>query len=138
MDNYLTIGKAAGLFNLNPRTLRFYEQIGLLRPSCRSESGYRLYSVQDIEKLKFIIRAKEFGLTLEEIQSVLSLTEEGLCRSVKRRVGELLARKIGEIDSRIRELQVLQEEFTEFKSLLEEKSECPTKTGPSCSCLERN
>lgn len=131
----MTIGKAALLLNVNPRTLRFYDQIGLVRPSCRSEGGYRLYSPEDIERFKFIIRAKELGLTLEEIRSILSLTGEGLCLSVKNRVRKLLALKINEIDSRIRELQVLKEELSSFNNYLDKK-QIADKKSSTCSCLE--
>lgn len=131
----MTIGKAARLLNVNPRTLRFYDQIGLVHPSCRSEGGYRLYSPEDIERFKFIIRAKEIGLTLEEIRSILSLTGEGLCLSVKHRVRELLALKINEIDSRIRELQVLKDEFSSYNNYLDKK-QIADKKSSTCSCLE--
>lgn len=131
----MTIGKAALLLNVNPRTLRFYDQIGLVHPSCRSEGGYRLYSPEDIERFKFIIRAKELGLTLEEIRSILSLTGEGLCLSVKNRVRKLLALKINEIDSRIRELQVLKEELSSFNNYLDKK-QIADKKSSTCSCLE--
>lgn len=135
MTDYMTVGKVSELLDLNPRTLRFYDKIGLVRPSSRSEGGYRLYSAQDLERFKFIIRAKEMGLTLDEMKSVLSLTDEGLCLSVKRRVGELLVRKIDEIENRLRELQILKEELSNFKKYLDEKDSLE-KPGPGCSCLE--
>lgn len=135
MDNYLTIGKTAGLVNVNPRTLRFYDQLGLLHPSCRSESGYRLYAPRDIERLKFIIRAKEIGLALEEVKTILSLTEEGLCRSAKHRVGDLLAQKMDEIDNRIKELRELKEELLRAAVVLDCGSESPPESGSPCDCL---
>ena len=134
MSNYLTIGKASKLLNVNPRTLRFYEKIGLIRPTSRSENGYRLYSHQDVESLMFVSRAKKFGLTLNEIGSVLSLKEEGLCYSVKNQVSELLSRKISEIDNNIREMEQLRKEFTEFRVYLQEK-ESPLTIPAECSCL---
>ena len=135
MNDYLTIGKVSELVNVNPRTLRYYDNIGLLSPSYRSESGYRLYSPQDIEKYNFICRAKELGLNLDEIKSILSLTEKGMCLSVKRRVGELLDLKMGEIDNRIKELKLLKEEFLKFRSILG-KNEIHPKLNSMCSCLE--
>ena len=135
MGNYFTIGKASKLLNVNPRTLRFYEQIGLVRPTCRGANGYRLYSPQDIERLMFVGRAKKFGLTLNEIGSVLSLKEEGLCYSVKKQISELLSCKISEIDKNIRELEQLKDEFTEYKIYLQEKK--PLQTIPAeCNCLD--
>ena len=135
MSNYLTIGKTSKLLRVNPRTLRFYEQIGLVRPTSRSENGYRLYSPQDIERLMFVRRAKKMGLALNEIGSVLSLTDEGLCNSVKTQVGDLLTRKISEVDNNIREMEQLKKEFTEFRIYLQEK-ELPLTIPGTCSCLE--
>lgn len=135
MSNYLTIGKVSESLKVNPRTLRFYDQIGLVQPACRSENGYRLYSPQDVERLMFIIRAKKLGLTLDEIRSVLSLTEEGLCYSVKNQVGELLSRKISEIDNNIREMEQLKKQFAEFRTYLEKKENTQAITS-TCNCLE--
>lgn len=135
MADYLTIGGVAGSFHLNPRTLRFYDRIGLLTPSVRSESGYRLYSPPDLERLKFIIRAKTLGLSLAEIRSVLSLTDEGLCASARQSVGEMLARKIGEIDDRIREMRELREDFARFSQQIGDK-EIPCPPNQVCSCLD--
>lgn len=131
----MTIGKTARLINVNPRTLRFYEQIGLVFPSSRSEGGYRLYSQQDIERLEFIIRAKKIGLTLDEIKSILSLTGEGLCLSVRQRVGELLTLKISVIDNQMRELVKLKEELANFKNYLDKKR-AHTNNRSACSCLD--
>jgi DNA-binding transcriptional MerR regulator len=139
MKNYLTIGQTAGLLNLNPRTLRFYEQIGLLFPANRSAAGYRLYSPEDVARLKFIIRAKEMGLTLKEISSILSLTEKGLCRSVKRQIKELLVNKVKEIDHRIEELRALKDEFNRLQDTVDRELGEPTgEPGSPCSCLPEN
>lgn len=135
LADYLTIGGVAGSLHLNPRTLRFYDRIGLLSPSVRSEGGYRLYLPQDIERLRFIIRAKTLGLSLEEIRSVLSLADEGLCSSARQRVGEMLARKIQEIDDRVREMQQLREEFARFRKHVDE-DDLPVRPYPDCSCLD--
>ncbi len=135
MHGYLTIGKAARLANVNPRTLRFYEKLGLLRPSSRTESGYRLYSSQDLERLRLIFRAKQIGLTLEEVKSILSLTEDGLCSSVEGRVGAMLTRKIAELDDHIRNLRELQTELIRVKGILGQNDRCPPRTETPCTCL---
>ena len=63
----MRIGQLANEVGLNPKTLRYYEQIGLLPAPQRSPSGYRLYTAADRERLDFIAKAKAIGLTLEEI-----------------------------------------------------------------------
>ncbi|GAC1652061.1 MAG: hypothetical protein NVS4B3_13740 [Gemmatimonadaceae bacterium] len=74
---HLRIGELAAEFALNPKTIRYYEEIDLLRPPQRSPAGYRLYDTRDRERLQFIVRAKQAGFTLDEIKDVLSLSEAG-------------------------------------------------------------
>lgn len=83
----------------------------------------------------FVSRAKRLGLTLNEIGSVLSLKEEGLCYSVKTQVDGLLSRKISEIDDNIREMEQLKNEFAEFRIYLQKK-EPPLTIPVNCSCLD--
>lgn len=64
----LFIGNIAERQNLNPRTIRYYEKIGMMPNPRRTESGYRVYDQKTVERLEFIIKAKAFGLKLEEIK----------------------------------------------------------------------
>ena len=76
---------------------------GLLSPSGRRASGYRLYTEQDAEKLRFIRQAKSFGLTLKEIRGIMRQSRRGLtpcCDHVR----QLFSRKIGEFEVKIAEL----------------------------------
>ncbi|MFT6925524.1 MAG: MerR family Zn(II)-responsive transcriptional regulator of zntA [Psychromonas sp.] len=67
------IGELAKLCNIKTDTLRFYDKQGLFVPSSRSESGYRLYTKKDAERLRFILKAKAIGFTLVEISELLSI-----------------------------------------------------------------
>jgi DNA-binding transcriptional MerR regulator len=67
MTGYLR-GQIAKLANINIETLRYYEELGLLSLPQRSESGYRLYSEEVLDRLVFIQNAKSYGFTLKEIQ----------------------------------------------------------------------
>jgi len=67
----LQIGEVAKKARVSLRTVRYYEEAGLLRPSQRTSSGTRLYSDQDVVRLRFIRRLKEWGLSLEEIRVAL-------------------------------------------------------------------
>lgn len=73
----LRIGELAEVLGLNPKTIRYYEQIGLLPQPQRTRAGYRLYSDADLERLRFIVRAKAVGLSLDEIREVLELRRAG-------------------------------------------------------------
>ncbi|PIE83645.1 MAG: Zn(2+)-responsive transcriptional regulator [Candidatus Contendobacter odensis] len=100
----LKIGALSRLTNVSQDTLRFYEKHGLIQPHARSRAGYRLYSNDDIQRIRFILSAKEVGFTLKEIHELLALEvarEEASCRDVKSFIDE----KIKTVNQRIRELQ---------------------------------
>ena len=96
-----TIGKAARAANLSIDTVRFYERSGLLKPPPRTAGGYRLYRQDDIDRLRFIQRAKALGFTLEEIAQLLQLNDgKGRRRDVK----SVAARRLEELDRKLAEL----------------------------------
>lgn len=105
----MTIGALARQAGLNPRTLRYYERIGLLTPSARTDAGYRLYTQRDAGKLAFIRQAQTLGLSLAEIADIITLREAGTvpCRHVR----ALAQAKIAGIDRRMAELQALRNEL---------------------------
>lgn len=97
----LKIGEVARRFGLNVRTLRYYEDIGLLPASGRTESGYRVYGDEDVERLRFIVQAKRVGFSLDEIAEVLRLGRHGrACPYVR----ATLARHLAALDEQIAEL----------------------------------
>ena len=98
------IGTVAKKSGTSIDTVRYYEQLGLLPKSDRSEGGFRLYSVKAINKLLFIKRAKSFGLTLKEIKKIMRCGEKGLepCCDL---VAKLFTNKIHEFETKIKELQ---------------------------------
>ncbi|MFD8563300.1 MerR family transcriptional regulator [Streptosporangium canum] len=69
------IGQVAALTELSLRTIRHYEEVGLVRPSARSRGGFRLYTEADVARLMVIRRMKPLGFTLEEMGELLSITD---------------------------------------------------------------
>lgn len=69
----LQIGQVAERTGLSLRTIRFYEENGLVRPTTRSDGGFRLYSDDDVARLEVIKRMKPLGFTLDEMQELLTL-----------------------------------------------------------------
>lgn len=67
-----TVGKVAELAKISVRTLHHYDEVGLLAPSGRTEAGYRLYSVEDLERLQQILFFRELGFPLDEVARILS------------------------------------------------------------------
>ncbi|MBB1318841.1 Zn(2+)-responsive transcriptional regulator [Shewanella sp. SR43-4] len=98
------IGELSALYDIKADTLRFYEKHGLLSPSSRSDAGYRLYNSSDSERLKFILRAKAVGFSLNEIADLLSIEVDKsnrACADVK----GLVDTKLEQVEAKLAELQ---------------------------------
>lgn len=93
-----------------PKTIRYYEQIGLLAPAKRGDNRYRLYDEQDVEQLRFIGRARALDFSLQEIAQILATRDRG--EPPCGHVVDILRDHIAEIETRIRDLEVLREELT--------------------------
>ena len=94
------ITELARKFGLSRSTLLYYDRIGLLAPSGRSEAGYRLYSSDDRDKLATICSFRQAGLTIEDIRRVISMEEDA--------EGVVLQRRMRELGEEIRTLQTQQ------------------------------
>ncbi len=94
-------GEAAKELGVGIQTLHFYEGQGLIPRPPRTASGYRHYTPEIIERVRFIRKAQALGLPLEEIREVFSLSERG--SSLCGRVQAALAAKLAEVDERLRE-----------------------------------
>ena len=97
------IGELAKRCGVTTDTLRFYEKNGLIKPAGRSESGYRLYSEKNQEQVAFVLKAKDLGLSLEEIKELLEIKLEATehsCAEVK----AITTAKLQVIDEKIEEL----------------------------------
>lgn len=116
----LFIGDIAKRFRLNPRTIRYYERIGILPKAGRTESGYRIYSDETIERLEFILKAKSLSLKLNEIKEILLLHEKGRlpCECTMK----FVRNKIREIEEKIASLTELK---TRLTGLLKPKKHKP-------------
>jgi DNA-binding transcriptional MerR regulator len=113
MKTGMKIGALAGRSGLPVKTLRYYEDLGLLPAIGRSEGGYRLFAEESLRRLEFIRRLKTLGLSLEEIQGCLAVHDAGdlPCGDIEIQLG----RQIERIDGQIKELRQLR---TELKELL--------------------
>lgn len=96
-----TIGRLAKQAGVGIDTVRFYERRGLLPQPQRTASGYRLYSEDTINRIRFVRKAKQLGFTLDEIENLLKLQDQG---GRKSEVKEITTRKLGQIDAKIADL----------------------------------
>ncbi|MGJ3245553.1 MAG: heavy metal-responsive transcriptional regulator [Elainellaceae cyanobacterium] len=109
MSKLLKIGEASQTLGVNPQTLYFYERIGLIPPLRRTTAGYRLFSEQDIARLRFITRVKALGLSLDGIKEILVLQDGQTltCEAMHCR----LTAKVRQLEDQIQKLQVLRDEL---------------------------
>ncbi len=84
-----SVGKVSKMFAISRTTLLYYEKIGLLSPASRSAAGYRLYSQEDITRLKQIFILKNAGVPLNQISSLLGTEELVVSGKLMKRLGEL-------------------------------------------------
>jgi MerR family copper efflux transcriptional regulator len=96
----MTIGRLAKQTGVNIDTIRYYERNGLIPEPVRRASGYREYEISDVQRLRFIMRAKELGFTLAEIGELLSLSADRDVRGVKHRAEQ----RLGQVEHKIKEL----------------------------------
>lgn len=126
-DAHVTIAKAAKACGLPVKTLRYYDEIDLVRPKHRSASGYRLYGSEELQRLRFLQRARSFGFSIESCRDLLSLQESSTRdRQEVRRIAE---HHLSAIDARLEALKGLK---SQLESLI---ADCRAGQGAECPIL---
>jgi DNA-binding transcriptional MerR regulator len=106
-----TISDLAGEFGVTTRTIRYYEELGLLNPE-RSEGGRRIYSSREHTQLKLVLRGKRFGFSLDEIKEMVLLFDEDRTGEKQlMRTIEYGCERLAEVNERIAELTEIKEEI---------------------------
>ena len=98
------IGEISKKSEIPVKTIRYYEEFGLLHHPKRSLSKYRMYTQKDLEKLLFIKKSKDLGLTLAEIKKIIKRSSSGV-EATCCLVHEVFEEKIAECERRIKELK---------------------------------
>ena len=124
----MNIGKAAKLSNLTIKTVRYYANIGLVKPQQNISSGYREYTHGEVAKLKFIGKARKFDFSIHECKELLSLYEDK--NRTSKEVKKITLEKISQLDSKLRDLNDLKNEL----SLL--ANNCHGDDKPNCPILD--
>ncbi|MEX0765336.1 MAG: heavy metal-responsive transcriptional regulator [bacterium] len=108
------IGALARAHGLNPKTIRYYEALGILPVPARNPAGYRIYGQADRERLAFIGKAKAIGLTLADIRDVLTLYNAGAqpCGHVV----ALLDQKLASIDAQLDALTAFRQQLMTLRA----------------------
>ncbi|NIA10965.1 MAG: MerR family transcriptional regulator [Nitrospiraceae bacterium] len=116
------IGELGGLLDMSPRTIRYYEEVGLLNSIKRIEGAKRVYTRQDLRRLRFIKRLKLLGLTLVEMKELEDIYRiHKTNKKVLPKLLELLERRIVEIDERVGSLKKLKTEILSYQGKIKDK-----------------
>ncbi len=124
----VTIGLASVSSGVPPKTIRFYEQLGLLKPAERLANGYRAYDESNVQTLRFIRRARDLGFSLPEIDKLLALYRNR--RRASEDVKRLALAHIADVDQKIAELTRIRDTLTELAR------HCHGDQRPDCPILE--
>ncbi|MFD1379709.1 helix-turn-helix domain-containing protein [Fodinicurvata halophila] len=112
----------------NLETIRYYEKIGMMPAPPRTEAGYRIYNSSHVERLSFILRARELGFSLDDIRGLLTLVDRGMqtCAEVKERT----ERHLADVREKIADLKRIE------RLLAETAAQCSGEEVPECPVLE--
>ena len=127
-ESGLTRGDLARRTGCNIETIRYYEKTGMLPNPPRTEAGYRVYSAMHAARLRFILRARELGFTIEEIRGLLGLVDGGAptCAEVKERA----ERHLADIRAKIADLRRIE------RVLAATAARCSGDDVPECPILD--
>ena len=101
----MILGKAAKLSGLTVKTVRYYSDIGIIKPDVDGKTGYRDFSEPDLAKLQFVAKARKFDFSLDDCRELLALYEN--TERSSKEVKALTLEKIAEIDVKLIELNML-------------------------------
>lgn len=123
----MNIGEASRRSGLPPKTIRYYEEVGLVRPA-RAQNGYRDYRDRDVHLLRFLQRSRSLGFSIEEARRLLALYADESRQSGD--VRKMASGRMAEIDRKIEELMSLR------RALALLADQCPGDGGPDCPILD--
>ena len=112
----ISIGDLAKTIGVTTRTLRYYEEVGIMTPPRRIDGAIRVYTASDVRKLKFILKLKELGLTIREMQVLdAAYAEAKQTDRIIPRLVEMLDNHIDKLDEKMSKLASLRKEIVEYR-----------------------
>jgi MerR family transcriptional regulator, repressor of the yfmOP operon len=127
-QDFLQISDLATKLGITARTIRLYEQMGLVEAPKRTEGGIRVYDQDDVRRFKFILKVKELGLSLSEMQELALLYKEYRePDKIMPRLIELLEFHLAGIRHKVSQLQSLEQDISEYKQRILDMYNLPQK-----------
>ena len=123
----MNIGEAAAASGVSSKMLRYYESIGLIPPAARSSAGYRTYGKREVETLRFVRRARDFGLPMDRVKALVGLWQDESRPSSE--VKKLALEQVAELEAKIGALTAMKD------SLAELARRCRGDSRPDCPIL---
>lgn len=133
MERPLTVGQLARATGVPAKTIRYYEQVGVLPVPRRSEAGYRHYSRHDVHRLLFIRRARALGLSLATLKALTVELDSGACLTIRPRLQALVTEQLRAVQQQIAEFHVLERQLAQVLQRLQ--TPLPTSHADGCQCL---
>lgn len=122
----MNIGEVAKMAELPIKTIRYYEEIGFIKPK-RSANGYRSFRVSDVHKLAFLGRARSLGFSIEDCRALLQLYENDTRASAD--VKQIAQENLARIDAKVKELQAMRNTLSDLIDA------CAGDDRPACPIL---
>ena len=121
----MNIGQASKASGVTTKMIRYYDEIGLVRPSARTDANYREYDEREINELRFIRRARSLGFSMPEITQLLSLWRDRVRPS--REVKAIAERHLADLDARIAEMQAMADTLRHLSHCCagDDRPDCP-------------
>src|SRR5262245_35229607 len=133
MERPLTVGQLAHATGVPAKTIRYYEQVGVLPVPRRREAGYRHYSRHDVHRLLFIRRARALGLSLASLKALTAELDSGECLTMRPRLHALVSEQLCTVQQQIAEFQLLERQLSQVLQRLQ--TTVPTPHTDGCQCL---
>ena len=134
MERPLTVGQLARATGVPAKTIRYYEQVGVLPVPRRSATGYRHYSRRDVHRLLFIRRARALGLSLANLKALTAELDSGECLTMRPRLHALVTEQLRTVQQQIAEFQLLERQLAQVLQRLQ--TAAPTPHAGGCRCLD--
>lgn len=133
MSSY-RIAEAAELIGVPATTLRYYEDAGVVSRPSRGDNGYRSYSERDLDRLRFVARAKQLNLGVGDLRELVEVWEADDCSSVQHRMAEVVATRTNETQQQIADLVALAAQLQSVTGRLD-GTPAAGPCGDDCPCI---